>query len=329
MMDFNLFPNELLKMIVSYLNKRDARSLTLASKRMKDLALKRLWSKPTYDTPKDLDFSKKISKFPLEEMRADDFSFHRKHIVEILPKLKLLHINGERRQLLIRPKDITLLKVTLVLHTKILKLDTEEDFQDLLREIETGFIAKLIIDHANIKCFLSVEQLRKLVDKAYIPEICIQALALKDGKLEEYFEILSSMKYCKIHFPPVYDHDQLYKLSLEDVQLLIKYNVKIATISSSALTFTENPLPMVPALEQLKYMESFEYHLMEDVDSSILRYLTGLAITSINTSEFYFEEDDKSRLLSLIESLLRTKSFRCVNITENWWFHRFQPDELS
>ena len=71
-MDFNVLPNELLKMIISYLDKKDAKYLACASKRMHELTMERIWSKPIFRESKDLHFLKKISHFPIEELRLTD-----------------------------------------------------------------------------------------------------------------------------------------------------------------------------------------------------------------------------------------------------------------
>ena len=71
---FDSLPDEIIELIISYLEITNAKNFALTSKKMADLATTRLWSKPFYWKTKDLDFLKKISKFPIREERSVSFS---------------------------------------------------------------------------------------------------------------------------------------------------------------------------------------------------------------------------------------------------------------
>ena len=99
-MDLNLLPNELLKMVISYLDKKDAKNLAFVSKRMHELTLEKIWSKPIYQKSKSLCFLRKISHFPIEELRVADFELSDEEIIEVtktIPTLKRLCIDWEPR----------------------------------------------------------------------------------------------------------------------------------------------------------------------------------------------------------------------------------------
>ena len=99
-MDFEDLPNELLMHIISYMNLDDAKNVSLTSKKMYSLALERLWSKPRY-TPRQeltsrsiLSFLRYVSRFPVSELHTREFKCSWLEIMELLPKLKLLHLDN-------------------------------------------------------------------------------------------------------------------------------------------------------------------------------------------------------------------------------------------
>ena len=47
-MDLDLLPNEILMTIISYLVVKDAKEMSLTSKKMHSLTLSRIWSKPRF-----------------------------------------------------------------------------------------------------------------------------------------------------------------------------------------------------------------------------------------------------------------------------------------
>ena len=97
-MDFNLLPNEILKTIIMFLDKKDAKNVALASRRLYNLAATRLWSKTRYPNikgRKSIEFLRNISHLPIYEMYASNFSCSPKEIVETIPNLKILHIDRD------------------------------------------------------------------------------------------------------------------------------------------------------------------------------------------------------------------------------------------
>eukprot|EP00111_Clytia_hemisphaerica_P011852 TCONS_00034832-protein len=94
-MDFNLVPNELLKKIFSYLTTRDAKNISLMSKRMYSLSLERIWSKPTFMLGiMDVNFLKEISNLPIVELCTHDFYCPLNEFIKTIPRLKCLNVNS-------------------------------------------------------------------------------------------------------------------------------------------------------------------------------------------------------------------------------------------
>ena len=96
-MSFDVLPNEILKLIISFLSKKDAKNVALTSKGMYDLALKRIWYKIKPNLrhghelwkQQDSDFYKKLSHFPICEMSVWYFpKWSSEEIKKAFPQLK-------------------------------------------------------------------------------------------------------------------------------------------------------------------------------------------------------------------------------------------------
>ena len=112
-MDFNLVPDELLQLIVSHLSTASAKSICLTSRKMRDLTLPRIWSKPNYFKYRvhNIDFLHKISRFPINELHSKNFDCSWMEIIGFLPKLKLLHVDSLQKSVY-KTLSITLFKST-------------------------------------------------------------------------------------------------------------------------------------------------------------------------------------------------------------------------
>ena len=204
-MDFNNLPNELVKMVISFLDKKDAKQFALTSKKMHQLTLDRLWSKPVYQKLKSLLFLKRISRFPIKELRVGDFKCKAEEIIEKITSLKRLYLNLGSECVYVAPSEIKRLNLPVVVHSKTLKICSKSDFDLLLDTLETGLIKELIIDYHHSRTLrLSPELLKMLVSKVYISEISVNALRFTSENVEQFCQIFSSMKNCQILFPPVW-----------------------------------------------------------------------------------------------------------------------------
>ena len=97
-MDFNLLPTELLKTIITFLDDvDDAKNLSQTSKRLYDLTLERIWSKPRF-YEKDSSFLEKISNYPIKELYTSDFNCSWADIAQVISGLGLLHIDKKYKR---------------------------------------------------------------------------------------------------------------------------------------------------------------------------------------------------------------------------------------
>ena len=349
MMDLNDLPNELLKMVIFYLDKKDAKNLALASQRMRKLTLERLWSKVSYKEHKNLSFLKQISHFPIDELRTSDFKCEWKDIIETIPRLKRLHIDWGMNYLSWSPKILLKLQnVSLIVHTKVLNIRSDEEFDQLLEAIDACSVIELIVNHEVKKKQWSPELLRKLVGKVHISEINTTCLKFTEDNVEEFCQIISSLTNCRIRFPHemrALDEDSedsedevmllplerflAYRFTIKDIETFARYNIEISFMSSSKLRFEGNPanlVQFVPALEQLRYLKCFEFQANNSklkLDHSVLEKFVSLPIQNIKTKILNI---NKENIKNFVDILAKMKSLQCLHI---WGLFRFKPEDLA
>ena len=146
-------PDELVKMLITYLDIEAVKNLALTSKKMHTFTTERLWSKLHYFTIKfrgSADFLEKISHLPIQEIHMKDFNTCPPlWIGETLPDLKLLHIDRwPSRDLVLESGHFENLKVPIVLHTNMLKMRSSDDFDDLLKIMKYANVFRLVVDHS-------------------------------------------------------------------------------------------------------------------------------------------------------------------------------------
>ena len=322
-------------MIISYLKKKDAQALALTSKRMYDLTLNRLWSKPSYKYTKDLDFLKKISKFPIQELRMGDFHYNgdeisvinEEIIIKIVPQLKLLHMDWDFRYILTEPEYITCASVPLILHTKVLWIHDEDDFNGFLKMMKKCVIAKLIVDHSDDYDMLlwSPEQLSKVVGQT-ATEVCVNSLDINEETIEKFWQILSTSKNCKLYFP--FEEDKSgHSFTVKDIELLAKYDVQISWMSSSVLKNGEllcHLSQFSQALMKLKHLERFEFRTHSDNFLPPVELFKDLPIFEIRTDEF---DLGYGKINAVVDTLSQIRSLLRIHITSP--SYKFSLEDLA
>ena len=213
-MDFNLFPNEILKKIISFLSKEDAKNVAFTSRRMYQLTLTRLWSKVKYrfNKTRSLHFLRKIRNFPIKEMYSANFSCTLKEIVETVPQLKLLHVFHRNSGIgFYTLEDLTSIKIPITLRTKVLHFQQKEDFGRLLEVAEKCDVRELTVDHITnywaekCPCKWSPEQLKVVNERFNVNHIYINCLDITKDSLKDFIKILSNMKKTCVDAVIVYE----------------------------------------------------------------------------------------------------------------------------
>ena len=195
-MDFEDLPNELLMHIISYMNLDDAKNVSLTSKKMYSLALERLWSKPRY-TPRQeltsrssLSFLRYVSRFPVSELHTREFKCSWLETMELLPKLKLLHLDNFWTDLKVSPEEsqLSFLRVPVVLYTQIFDYYEEKHVADqLLKIIGSINVKEMIIDHWDSRW--SLEQLKILASMSVnVSELSLGGFEITEENVsDQYF----------------------------------------------------------------------------------------------------------------------------------------------
>ncbi|XP_066932024.1 uncharacterized protein [Clytia hemisphaerica] len=343
MMDFHILPNELLEMVISYLDKKTTKNLNLASKRMYELTMERLWCKPTYKDPKSLSFLKQISHFPIRELRIQDFECEWEDIVETVPNLKLLHIDCDRNKYW-SPKSLLRLKTPLVVHTRALEIRSDAEFEPLLEVVEAGYITKLIVNHDKMMRQWSVELLRKLVGKVHVSEINTPCFRFTRKNVEEFCEIISSLKNCLVCFPlkkrtEDHDHDEdeisaegdrfrAYKFTSDDIETFARYDIKISYMSSSMLKYQKdlsNLVDFVPALRRLLYLRCFEFQESGlKLDHRTFEHFVDIPIRSIKTNLLKMNKDNVG---DFVDALSKIKTLQHIHMV--WNGFKLTPEDFA
>ncbi|XP_066932067.1 uncharacterized protein [Clytia hemisphaerica] len=357
MMSLNVLPTELLKMVISYLGKRDAKSLAVASRKMREIALEKIWSKPIYQKSKGLRFLKMISRFPIDQIRVKDFRCKMEEVIETVSSLKRLNLDLSSKCVFRTPLDLIRFKFPIVAHTKALKIDSESKFGLLLVALETGFVKELIVDHHSKNLRWSPELLKMLVSKVYISEISVNALRFTDENVEEFCQIFSSLRNCQVFFPEekAWEQDRIddedltpsrlvkskkdrtkNKFTITDIETFARYDVKISSMAGSNNMLNLDSkynkdisklLKFVPALKRLQYLHSFK--LREDGepfkwDHSKFDQLSDLPIRRIRTNMLIISKENVG---NIVDTLSKMKSLQHLHIL--WNRFKLTPEEFA
>uniref|UniRef100_A0A7M5V8S1 F-box domain-containing protein n=1 Tax=Clytia hemisphaerica TaxID=252671 RepID=A0A7M5V8S1_9CNID len=342
-MDFDLLPNELLRTVISYLDIKSAKQMSLVSKRMYSFALQRIWLKPRYSWPaKEIDFLEKISQFPISELHTGDFDCTWFELITLVPRLKLLHVTAPKQLSQYRIKTpkmsrLRLLKVPTIVYTKALELSEQEHFSQLSEIIELIDVKELIIDRScpvyddgKSSIRFSFPNFEMLVGKVRISEIWMDCLEINDQNAEEFIILLATIKNCRLIFPHP-SSIAYHKYTVRDLELMVKFDLKITTINSRSLR-TEGKvsklLEFAKVMKKMKYLEEFKCDDF-DQDTGVyapLELLTDLPIKFLISWNFEFHEGG---IEDIAKTLSRMKHLTEFYLQQNYHVFLLSPEELA
>ena len=319
-MDFNLMPNELLQCIISYLDIKAAKNISLTSKKMNSLTLERLWSKPRYSKPKDKDFLQKISRFPITELHVVDFDCNWIEVNFFVPQLKLLHIDNFRNQRRIETpmkSCLRFLKLPLSVHTNFFGLSNRRDFNQLLEILETVNVKELFIDHfdwdGSSQRPCPLDWFKTVASKFNIPQVMTICLGIYEQNVCDYIRSLTSIRYCRFL---LHGHGSRYRFTVKDLELMVELDIRVVYVESRALNTDgeiSKLLEFLDILRRMKYLEAFGFSLydFEDQNPEMMeKLLVDLPIQRIGTQNFRLEEGNIEKavqILSRMESLIELR----------------------
>ena len=340
-MSFEVLPNEILKLIISFLCKKDAKNVALTSKRMHDLALERIWYKvsPKWSLrekiieQKDVDFYKKLSHLPIREISICYFwRWQCEEVAKTFPYLSLLHLDHVSANLKrVRSKYFQQFKMPIALYTEIFKICRQSHFDELLKVIKSCNVLKLIINHhpyeSRNQIRWSPNFLKMFVNEVPEIEISVKCLAFNEKDNEELFKVMATNKNCMVYFPQDANKTCLRLFSVKDIELMAKYDIRLTELSSEYMMMPGNDersqKRFAEALAKLKHLKSFKFYSEYSSPMTIENFI-HVPITKLGTSYFI---SGKNELEKTVQTLSKMKSLRHLCIGSSGY--KFLSEDLA
>ena len=341
-MSFDVFPSEILKLIISFLCKKDAKNVALTSKRMYDLALDRIWYKikpkllhiqELWEQQDSISFEK-FSHLPIREMSVWYFpKWSCKNVQKALPQLKLLHFDESTvKKMRFDSEYFNQFKMPMVINTGLFEMFTQSDFDKLLYVIKTCNVVKLLINHECHPVFytnqlrLSPSQVEMFIDEIPKIELSLQCLAFTQDNVEEFSKILSRNKNYEIrlsHFKNYY-----YSFTAKDIELMARYDIKLTELTSHYLRMLpfdddHSLRNFAVALTKLKHLKLF--FIWHRKVPKLIEHFINVPITKLGT--YAFDISAKNKIDKAVKTLSQIKSLRRLVI--NPCDYQFLPEDLA
>ena len=232
-MNLNLLPNELLKEIISHLHIKDAKNISLTSKRMRSLALERIWSKPKFNTVKPLSFLSIISRFPISELCSRHFDCSLNEIIETIPILKALNVDSYKY--IVSLKELESIKIPIKLSSRALQMDANDMtlYDHILQVIKNNTLISLDLNHPNPFNDESFDlaEIRALSKKVRISSISIVCCHVTEKNIVEFIDVMATLGNCRLNI----SHGDKYLFTVSDLKMMAEKNIKITTIYTNQL----------------------------------------------------------------------------------------------
>uniref|UniRef100_A0A7M5U0L4 F-box domain-containing protein n=1 Tax=Clytia hemisphaerica TaxID=252671 RepID=A0A7M5U0L4_9CNID len=280
----DILPNEILSTIINMLSFEDVKKLNRCSKRMYSSCLPIIWNKPRL--PKEchgLYSLQQLSHLPIREIHTVDLSYSidlSAEVIsnELLPHLRLVYIDHYACKKTFDVKMMEEIKVSAILHTRAFKAMTEDDFNILLKCVESSnLIKELIIDHDCVEFRnerpkqWDIDWLRKIAGFVKITEIRTYCFKITKENVQRFIQLVATLKQCRLvlHNRQFQSPDSkktfyvnVYDFTVEDLKALVKKDVKIVEISTNALrNLKENFKEMKRTLKKMIYLEKVNFDL--------------------------------------------------------------------
>ena len=355
-MSFEVLPNEVLKLIISFLCKTDAKNVALTSKRMYGLALDRIWykikPKPFYclelwqqkifhslsnyplpkeflKKPSDPNFYKKLSHLPIREMSVMYFpKWSYEEVKKALPQLKVLHFDNKSiNSMTFDWKFFSQFKMPMVINTEMFRIYKQEHFDEFLQVLKTCNVVKLIIDHPQINWQTQwpFNQFERIINEVPKITISMACFAFTSKSLKDFFQIISKNKGCEVYVDRMLGG---YLFTTRDIELMATYDIKITKLSSRYLKIPrvveddQSFRKFADALLRLKHLKSFEFYFERDA-LKLIEYFVTVPITEC----YAFKISEKDKFDKAIKTLSKIKSLRHIFIGSS--YYKFLPEDLA
>uniref|UniRef100_A0A7M5V4Q0 F-box domain-containing protein n=1 Tax=Clytia hemisphaerica TaxID=252671 RepID=A0A7M5V4Q0_9CNID len=322
-------PNELISNIISYLDIKSAKQISFTSKKLRTLALQRMWSKPRFNRHnKDMDFVQQISRFPIREIHTRQLSCCSwLELVAMLPHLKLLHIdtvNYYEKAVTAQQSQLRFItQLPVVVNTNAFKMTNNGEIMQLYECMKSINVERMIINH---DCFRytqhrwTFDQFKMFADKFSISFLVVDCIFVNEENVEDFIRTVAHLGKCKVVLKePIYE-DGSYLYTLKDIELMVKLNIRVTKIESRSLRI-ENDVPTLlkfaDLFRQMKYLKdiSFGHGDFEKGNLPPMEKLIDLPFTTISTWNFAVE---KWNIKSMVDILHRMKYLKEFSIETNY-----------
>ena len=335
-MDLSFLPNELLEMLISYMDIQDAKRLSQTSKRMYQLTLSRIWSKPSFKVFKTPDFLQKISKFPVKCLGTRSFQDCFLMMFEkSFPQLDKLYVNSSKN---FKVEDFDKVGLRMILHTEAIQFTPRTHYFTQIMKILTSTDVKQLylnhdVDYLNERNGrLSLDQLEELNQTVPIVSLSVDCIDVNENNLAQFIKVLAGFKNCEVSMTYITNEGR-YLFTVEDLESMVEHDIKVTYIMSDALKtdgLSENFGLFAPVLKQMKYLEDFYFTQdpLEGLDCPPpVHLLTDIPIQSITTNDFVM---DKQNIKNIVNTLSKMKSLQRLDIySSEITGYKLSPEELS
>uniref|UniRef100_A0A7M5V965 F-box domain-containing protein n=1 Tax=Clytia hemisphaerica TaxID=252671 RepID=A0A7M5V965_9CNID len=270
-MEITALPDELFKMVISYLSKSDAKNMALCSKWFHKMSLDKIWNYPQFKKIISLKFAKESTHLPIQEIHTSLFNFNifDENCWGFLKGIQILYINQYYEISLQDLKKLPISDIELVIYTKSVNLETNEDFESLLEMSKTHKIRALILDHHhgqkldevhhgnhgvsvstkkynNLKRW-SLKELEMVSNVFGIYQLSTDCLDLRAGTFDEFIDFIASkLSSTLISLDRLVTQKDDFKFTVAHLDQMVSQGLKITSISTSILNVRDIfliPLP--------------------------------------------------------------------------------------
>ena len=238
------FPDELLEKIINFLSKKDAKNVSLCSRRLYRVALRRIWSAPRFTSNRT---KAQILHLPIQVLHTKDFSRISIDVLQI-STLKLLYLDGYNS---VKVSDLHKLEGVqhkIIIHSSALS-ERIENYVPAMNNLKCS----LITDGP----LLDFEQLKQ-IQNIEIELLDMNRIAFHDNDPKEFMHLLMNMRPTKLFFTDLsYGRDRP-QFSIHDLEVIIKNDIRLIELSSLFLSESamNNPL-LWDVISKMKYLTSF------------------------------------------------------------------------
>ena len=259
-----------------------------------------------------MDFLEKICHFPIQELDTGHFpDCSWLEMIGLVPQLKILRIGSVGTTKTPQESQLRYLKhLPLIIHTKSFKINENEDIVQLCQIMETVNIRSLIIDHYDERnqCRWSLSQFKMCVGKFPIYEMITDCFDIDENNIADFLHVIAGIKGCRVSLQQRSVSDVRYLLTLKDIELMVKLDIKVTVIDSDALKTdgeVSKLLKFADLIRKMNHLEDFSFAFEEFENDNILSMekLTDIPIKHATTGNFLIQKETINDVVKILSQM--------------------------